>query len=138
MAGVTSLATRLSQPQGDSRFSFPSVFLLIHLSSDSPSVLRLHSDQMLGPRIEGRTWWRLDSFWGSSQGSWLCAQLQSICTVQNERTRKFHLAIVRSSDRGNQGGRLHCEGLGPLSQSHLTPPRPPVSPNELPNTRYYE
>ena len=47
--GRGSLARRVSQVQGDSRFSFPSAFLLIHLYSDSPSALRLHSDHFVCP-----------------------------------------------------------------------------------------
>ena len=45
-SGRGSLARRVSQGQGDSRLSFPSAFLLIHLSSDSPPVPRLHSDHL--------------------------------------------------------------------------------------------
>ena len=40
------IARRVSQGRGESRFSFPSTFLLIHLSSGSPPVPSLHSNHL--------------------------------------------------------------------------------------------
>ena len=91
-SGRGSLARRVSQGQGDSRFSFPSAFLLIHLSSDSPPVPRRHSDHlfvflfsaiavdMVFSRIESS---RIP-LWGP-----LCAIIGLLGTVYNQSRNVF-------------------------------------------------